>query len=198
MALARSEGAGHRGGARHAGHPVLPAAERADRPAGGARVRPGAGQAAARPAGPPPADALTPAEGQPGAAPVTGLPRPATAEGSWGQAGLDALLADPGHALIATDFDGTLAPIVARPGDARAHPGAVPALIAQTKPIATGRVITGRGQANGGRRGVGHNGWQRWQNGQLTAPEPGPAVKTARAALTGPLREANPPEGTSI
>ena len=40
---------------------------------------------------------------------MTGLPRPATGEG---QAGLDALLADPGHALIATDFDGTLAPTV--------------------------------------------------------------------------------------
>ena len=46
------------------------------------------------------------------------LARPATPEG---QAGLDALLADPRHALVAADFDGTLAPIVDRPGDARAH-----------------------------------------------------------------------------
>jgi trehalose 6-phosphate phosphatase len=41
---------------------------------------------------------------------MTALPRPATPEG---QAGLDALLADPRHALVAADFDGTLAPIVA-------------------------------------------------------------------------------------
>jgi trehalose 6-phosphate phosphatase len=32
-----------------------------------------------------------------------------------GQAGLDAILADPAHALIASDFDGTLSPIVADP-----------------------------------------------------------------------------------
>ena len=42
------------------------------------------------------------------------LPPAATPEG---QAGLDALLADPRHALIAADFDGTLSPIVARPGE---------------------------------------------------------------------------------
>src|ERR1700731_3031795 len=121
LAFARREGAGHRRGARHAGHPVLPAAERADRPARGARVRPGARQAAARPAGPPPAYGGRPA------GPVTPLPRPATPEG---QAGLDALLADPRHALVAADFDGTLAPIVDWPGDARAHPGAGAALTA--------------------------------------------------------------------
>jgi trehalose 6-phosphate phosphatase len=51
------------------------------------------------------------------------LPRAGTPAG---QAGLDALLADPSHALVATDFDGTLAPIVARPQDARPHPGAWP------------------------------------------------------------------------
>src|ERR1700745_1065237 len=44
-----------------------------------------------------------------------------------GQAGLDALLAAPRHALVAADFDGTLAPIVARPQDARPYPRAVPA-----------------------------------------------------------------------
>ena len=69
------------------------------------------------------------------------LPRPATPEG---QAGLDALLADPRHALVAADFDGTLAPIVARPRDARAHPGAVPALTALAGAVGTLAVITGR------------------------------------------------------
>jgi trehalose 6-phosphate phosphatase len=136
---------------------------------------------------------------------VTGLPRPATAEG---QAGLDALRADQGHALIATDFDGTLAPIVPRPGDARAYPGAVPALIALAKAVGTVAVITGRAPANVVRLGgleavpglivLGHYGWQRWQDGQLTEPEPGPAVEAARAALPGLLRDAGAPEGTSI
>ena len=69
------------------------------------------------------------------------LPRPSTREG---QAGLDALLADPRHALIAADFDGTLAPIVPRPGDARAHPGARPALAALAGSVGTLAVITGR------------------------------------------------------
>ena len=43
------------------------------------------------------------------------LPRPSTPEGPTpeGRAGLDALIADPSHALVAADFDGTLAPIVA-------------------------------------------------------------------------------------
>jgi len=136
---------------------------------------------------------------------VTGLPRPATPEG---RAGLDALLADPGHALIATDYDGTLAPIVARPGDARADPGAVPALIALAKAVGTVAVITGRGPANVVRLGelgavpglivLGHYGWQRWQDGQLTAAEPDPAVEAARTALPELLREAGAPPGTSI
>ena len=56
---------------------------------------------------------------------MTRLPRAATPEG---QAGLDALLSHPRQALIGTDFDGTLAPIVADPRAARALPGAVPAL----------------------------------------------------------------------
>jgi trehalose 6-phosphate phosphatase len=72
---------------------------------------------------------------------VTGLPRPVTAAG---QAGLDALLADPAHALIGTDFDGTLAPIVPRPADARAAPGAVAALTALAGAVGTVAVVTGR------------------------------------------------------
>ncbi|HXJ25408.1 MAG TPA: trehalose-phosphatase, partial [Streptosporangiaceae bacterium] len=62
------------------------------------------------------------------------LPQPATAAG---QAGLDALLADPRHALVAADFDGTLAPIVARPQDARPYPGALPALTALAGAVGT-------------------------------------------------------------
>ena len=66
--------------------------------------------------------------GQPGpVAPdgLSGLPVPATAEG---RAGLAALLDDPRHALVAVDFDGTLAPIVPDPAAAKALPAAVTAL----------------------------------------------------------------------
>ncbi len=136
---------------------------------------------------------------------MTGLPRPATAEG---QAGLDALLAYPGRALIATDFDGTLSPIVTRPGDARAYRGAVPALAALAQTVGTVAVITGRAPADVVRLGglqaipglivLGHYGWQRWQDGQLTAPEPGTAIEAARAALPGLLRDAGAPAGISI
>ena len=53
--------------------------------------------------------------------------RAATAEG---QAGLDAIVADPAHALIASDFDGTLSPIVAdrRNGHGYLVPGTAAAL----------------------------------------------------------------------
>ena len=133
------------------------------------------------------------------------LPRPATA---GGQAGLDALLADPRHALIAADFDGTLAPIVARPGDARAHPGAVPALTALAGGVGTVAVITGRPAADAVALGglaavpglvvIGHYGWQRWQDGQLTAADTPPAVEAARNALPGVLRTAGAPDGTWV
>ena len=128
---------------------------------------------------------------------MTSLPRPGTAEG---QAGLDALLAAPEHALVAADFDGTLAPIVDRPDEARAHPGAVPALTALAAAVGTVAVITGRPPADAVRLGeletvpglvvLGHYGWQRWQDGRLTAPAAPPALDAARAALPGLLAEA--------
>jgi trehalose 6-phosphate phosphatase len=133
------------------------------------------------------------------------LPRPATAEG---QAGLDALLADPRRALIAADYDGTLAPIVDRPGDARAHPGAVPALTALAGAVGTIAVISGRPAADAVALGglaavpglivIGHYGWQRWQDGELTAAETPPAVEAAREALPGVLRAAGAPDGTWV
>src|ERR1700743_2471486 len=69
------------------------------------------------------------------------LPRAAT---PGGQAGLAAVLAAPGQALIASDFDGTLSPIVADPGAAHAHPGAIAALRRLAGQIGTLAVITGR------------------------------------------------------
>jgi trehalose 6-phosphate phosphatase len=125
-----------------------------------------------------------------------------------GQAALDALLAAPRQALIGTDFDGTLAPIVPEPKDARPLPGAVPALAALAEEVGTVAVITGRAAADavalGGLDAVpgilvlGHYGWQRWQDGKLTVPDSPPAVEAARQALPGLLDEAGAPPGTWI
>jgi len=131
--------------------------------------------------------------------------RPGTPEG---RAGLEALLARPRRALIATDFDGTLAPIVADPRAARALPGAVPALRRLAKAVGTLAVITGRPAAEAVEAGglaavpglivLGHYGGQRWQDGQLTGPASPPAVQAAREALPGVLRAAGAADGTWV
>jgi len=118
-----------------------------------------------------------------------------------GQHGLDALLADPRHALIGLDFDGTLSPIVADPRDARAHPAAGPVLAKLAAAVGTLAVITGRPAADAveladlaGIPGIivlGHYGWQRWEDGVLTTPEPLPAIEAARRALPGLLAAAD-------
>lgn len=119
-----------------------------------------------------------------------GLPVPRTEEG---RAGLAAIRHEPATALIATDFDGTLAPIVADPQEARAHPGAVAGLRGLAGLVGTLAVITGRPAAEavelGGFDGVpgmivlGHYGLERWQDGALTAPPPPPGVEAARRRL---------------
>jgi len=133
------------------------------------------------------------------------LPVPVTGEG---RAGLAALLADPGQALVALDFDGTLSPIVADPAAARAHPGAVPALRQVAAVIGTLAVITGRPAASavdlGGFEAVpglvvlGHYGLERWSDGALESPPPPPGVEAARAELPGLLAGAGAPDGTRI
>jgi trehalose 6-phosphate phosphatase len=136
---------------------------------------------------------------------MTGVPRPATAEG---RAGLDALLGEPRHALIGLDFDGTLAPIVPDPRDARALPAAGPVLARLVTAIGTLAVITGRPAAEavtlaglGAIPGIivlGHYGWQRWQNGQLSTPQVPPAIEAARRALPALLATAGAPDGTWV
>ena len=133
------------------------------------------------------------------------LPRAATPEG---QAGLAAMLAAPGDALIASDFDGTLSPIVADPGAAHAHPGAVAALGRLAAPIGTLAVITGRPVAQAVQLGgltavpgivvLGHYGWERWEDGEVTSPPSPPGVKAAREELPAVLAEAQAPEGVWV
>ena len=65
-----------------------------------------------------------------------------------GRACLAAMSADPGHALVATDYDGTLAPIVDDPAAAVPAPGAVAALAMLAGRAGTVAVITGRAAAD--------------------------------------------------
>ncbi|CAL9306624.1 trehalose-phosphatase [Streptomyces sp. SudanB182_2057] len=138
------------------------------------------------------------------------LPTPQTQPG---RDGLAALLERPRTALIGLDFDGTLAPIVADPEQARAHPGAVPALAALAPKIASVAVITGRppevAVRYGGFAGVpglehltvlGHYGAERWDaaTGTVTAPPPHPGVAAARAELPRLLERAGTGEGVWI
>ncbi|GLX51306.1 trehalose 6-phosphate phosphatase [Streptomyces hygroscopicus subsp. hygroscopicus] len=138
------------------------------------------------------------------------LPTPAT---QAGRDGLAALLANPAAAVIGLDFDGTLAPIVADPEQARAHPDAVAALTALAPKVAHVAVITGRpaGVAvrYGGFAGVpglarltvlGHYGAERWDaaTGVVTAPAPHPGVAAVRAELPGLLDRVGAWRGTWI
>ncbi|WP_406456518.1 trehalose-phosphatase [Streptomyces sp. NBC_01622] len=138
------------------------------------------------------------------------LPTPRTGAG---REGLEAILARPSAAVIGLDFDGTLAPIVADPEQARAHPGAVPALAALAPKVASVAVITGRpaGVAvrNGGFAGVrglehlvvlGHYGTERWDavSSTVSAPAPHPGVAAVRAELPGFLDRIGAWQGTWI
>jgi trehalose 6-phosphate phosphatase len=137
--------------------------------------------------------------------PESALPEPST---EAGRAGLATLLADPGHALVGLDFDGTLAPIVPDPDAARGHPD-VPAVL--TRLAGAGvrvAVVTGRPAATaveyagiGGVAGLvvlGHYGLERWEGGRLTAPEDLAAVAGAKRRLPDLLAGLGAPEGTYV
>jgi trehalose 6-phosphate phosphatase len=131
------------------------------------------------------------------------LPDPATAAG---RAGLAALIAEPARAVVAVDFDGTLAPIVERPEDARPAAGAVDALRALADRVGVCAVVSGRAAADavalGGLADVrhlqvhGHYGLERWSDGVLETPEPSMAVDTARRRLADLL--AGAPAGVHV
>ncbi|MEW2579827.1 trehalose-phosphatase [Streptomyces syringium] len=138
------------------------------------------------------------------------LPDPVTPAG---RDGLAALLARPGRAVVALDFDGTLADIVPDPEQARAHPGAVPALARLAPGLGSIAVVTGRpaGVAvrYGGFAGVpglehlvvlGHYGAERWDavTGTVHAPAPHPGVAAVQAELPGVLDRSGGWRGTWV
>jgi trehalose 6-phosphate phosphatase len=106
---------------------------------------------------------------------------------------LNPLRAALSRALVALDFDGTLAPIALHPGDARPLPG-VHQLLRDVR--ATGAnlaVVTGRSVASllrvssfGTVPGIviyGTHGAERWQAGELRTPAPPPGLHGLRLSL---------------
>jgi trehalose 6-phosphate phosphatase len=128
------------------------------------------------------------------------LPEPTSAAGS---SGLTAVLAEPARAVVALDYDGTIAPIVARPEDARPARGALAALRVLGTRIGACALVTGRPAQEAARLlelepddrvlVLGHYGLQRWQGGRLLSPPPVPGVGTARYRLRRMLDEATEP-----
>jgi trehalose 6-phosphate phosphatase len=117
-------------------------------------------------------------------------------------AGRDAwahLVSYPEQGLVALDYDGTLAPIVARPEEAVAQPGIVDALAALAAhgvqiAVITGRPVEaalslGRLAAVPGLVLLGHYGLQRWHDGELSSPEQGAGVPVAHRRLVDYVAE---------
>jgi trehalose 6-phosphate phosphatase len=125
-----------------------------------------------------------------------------------GAAALSVIDNRPATAVIALDFDGTLAPIVDDPAAARPHPEAVAALARLAPLVNSVVIITGRPAAvvveYGGFAQVkgltvlGHYGAERWEAGVLHAPAPSPGIAEVRAKLPKVVEAAGAPEGTAI
>ncbi|WP_078970440.1 trehalose-phosphatase [Streptomyces natalensis] len=146
----------------------------------------------------------------PDTAPPRALPTPRTAAG---RDGLAALLARPERAVIALDFDGTLADIVPDPEKARAHDGAVAALGRLVPRLKAAAVITGRPATVAVRLGgfdsvpgldhltvLGHYGAERWEaaTGTVHAPPPHPGIAAIQAELPGVLDASGVWRGTWV
>lgn len=103
------------------------------------------------------------------------------------------LLADPARALIALDYDGTLAPIVVDPAAAVPAAGAVDLLVALAPMVGQVAVITGRSvevvvplaglDRVPGLVVMGQYGAQRWRDGELAQAPPPPGRADVREAL---------------
>lgn len=110
-----------------------------------------------------------------------------------GEAGLAALRARPADAVVALDYDGTLAPIVDRPSEAVLAAGALDALQALAGRVRSLALVTGRpadvvvelGALTGvpGLVVLGQYGAQRWSGGALDSNPPLPGIAVARSAL---------------
>lgn len=113
-----------------------------------------------------------------------------------------ALLRDPRAALVVVDFDGTLAPIVARPEDARPAEDALRVLSSLASRLGGVAILSGRPvadvvslaglEAGSAVRVIGHYGLQLWRAGAVESPPPVPAVAAARSRLPELLADLDP------
>lgn len=130
-----------------------------------------------------------------------------------GRTGLRAIRDDPAHALVATDFDGTLAPIVDDPERARPVEGTLEVLRHLTRLVGTTAVVTGRPAATAvayagledlaGADGLvvlGHYGDERWtaRTGTYENAPPPPGLAAARAEIDALLRDPGIPAGVTV
>jgi trehalose 6-phosphate phosphatase len=126
-----------------------------------------------------------------------------------GRSGWEAIVADPPAALIATDFDGVLAPIVTDPSRSRPVDGSLDALARLARSVGQVAIITGRPalvatELSGvsGHPGLerlvvlGHYGLERWEasTGSVTSDPVPEGVATARERLPEVLRKAGHPD----
>ena len=98
-------------------------------------------------------------------------------------------------ALVALDFDGTLAPISPHPDDARPLPGVHELLRDVRATGATVAIVSGRSVASLLRvsgfdalPGIviyGMHGVERWENGRLRAPQVPAGIRELRLSLPG-------------
>ncbi len=126
-----------------------------------------------------------------------------------GREGWEAIVADPATAVISSDFDGVLSPLVEDPARARPVEGALDALARLARSVKQVAIVTGRpalvateltgvtGHAGLGSLVVlGHYGLERWEasTGKVTS-DPVPAgVAAARERLPGLLQELGLPD----
>ena len=146
--------------------------------------------------------------------PPPALPVPRT---EAGHEGLRALIDQPSTALVAVDFDGTLAPIVTQPGAARPHPQAPAALRSLADSMGAVAVVTGRPAGVAAEllgftamapspnlSVVGHYGLETWTAAAGVVPVAGldprrsERIDYVRTALPALLREIGTPSGTRI
>lgn len=131
-----------------------------------------------------------------------------------GMVGWQALAAAPSTAMLALDFDGTLAPIVPDHASARPHPGVIAPLRTLVSRLGTVAVLTGRPAALAAHLLgadvdptlahlviLGQYGLERWTSSGVVStvtPATRAAVDAVRALLPGLLARAGTPPGVDI
>lgn len=126
-----------------------------------------------------------------------------------GRDGWEAITTDPARSVIATDFDGVLAPLVADPSRSRPAEGALDALARLSRSVLQVAIVTGRPAlvatelaGVSGHPGLerlvvlGHYGLERWaaSTGAVTSDPVPEGVAVARERLLEVIREAGQPD----